>query len=73
MQVLRATDGQPSLTVVRTLQDWANTSAGFLTLTWDGRSDTGDPVRPGTYGIRAQSQNLSGGPLNATIGWVAVT
>jgi hypothetical protein len=42
--------------LVRTLRDWEPRPAGSESLAWDGQTEGGKPVAPGTYLARVQAK-----------------
>jgi uncharacterized protein (DUF362 family) len=56
VEIIHDDDMTPGITVVRTLRDWAIRAAGWETLVWNGRDDTGAPVAPGLYHARVQAR-----------------
>jgi uncharacterized protein (DUF362 family) len=73
VQIVRVTDQRPTITTIRTLQDWTMQSAGVNGVRWDGRDDSGQLVSPATYAIRVQTRRDAESMFGAATGWVIAT
>jgi uncharacterized protein (DUF362 family) len=72
LEVLRTSDTNPDITLVRVLRNWALRPAGIETAMWDGRDGAGDIVPPGTYAIRARARLDETQMFSAGTAWAGV-
>lgn len=77
VQVLRAYDDDPNVSVVRQLTPTAARDPGFELVRWDGRADDGSLVPPGRYAVHVTATPVNGHPLGLppaayAVAWVEV-
>jgi uncharacterized protein (DUF362 family) len=72
VEIIRASDAAPAVTVMRLLHDWRMLSAGTRRLEWDGRDDSGAPLEPGTYLVRVQARYNQDTAVIYASNWVTV-
>ena len=72
VEIVRVSDFQPAVELIRTLQDWAGIPSGENVTQWDGRDDAQNVVAPGRYGVRVVADAPSKQQDNFATGWAQV-
>jgi uncharacterized protein (DUF362 family) len=73
LEILRLSDENPSVDLVRTLDAYAIKPQGFEFLQWDGRTEDGTLAPPGRYAAHLRAYRASGyGRPTDGVGWVSV-
>ncbi len=73
-EIIQDSDVTPAVTTIRTLHDFLLVQPPGETVLWNGLSDAGTPVAPGTYLARVQaSSTLTNPHINYAVGRITVT
>jgi uncharacterized protein (DUF362 family) len=75
VEIVRTSEQTSTITLVRTIRDWAPRASGVESLPWDGRDDAGQIVSPGVYTARVQARydGHDEVPIAYATCWVTVT
>lgn len=73
-EIIQDRDVTPGVVLVRTLHDLVPVSPPAESVVWDGTSDAGTPVAPGTYLARIQARTTpTSNLINYSVGRITVT